>query len=93
MILFVGIQFLYEPLIKKKQKSLKKKVEFSKNWEKKQKEIKKIHRKIFNTRRDTLHKISTEVCKNHAVIYLSDFRVLKTLKKGRLKKKEKEKNK
>lgn len=41
--------------IKRLQKCLAKKVKFSKNWDKLKKKIRRLHTKISDSRRDTLH--------------------------------------
>ena len=51
------------------------KVKFSKNWQKLQARIAKLHHKIANCRKDFLHKISTTISKNHAMIYVEDLQV------------------
>ncbi|WP_335806190.1 transposase, partial [Gallibacterium anatis] len=35
----------------------------------------KLHHKIANCRKDFLHKISTQISKNHAMIYIEDLQV------------------
>ncbi|THA80559.1 transposase, partial [Histophilus somni] len=37
--------------------------------------IGKLHHKIANCRKDFLHKISTQISKNHAMIYVEDLQV------------------
>ena len=65
----------YKGKLAKLQRQLKNKVKFSKNWQKLQAKIAKLHHKIANCRKDYLHKISTEICKNHARIYVEDLQV------------------
>ena len=59
----------------KMQRRLKRMVRFSKNWKKQQKKIAKLHKKIADTRRDHLQKLTTDICKNHAVVYREDLRI------------------
>ncbi|WP_333781501.1 transposase [Gallibacterium sp. AGMB14963] len=59
----------------KLQKQLKNKVKFSKNGQKLKEKIGKLHHKIANCRKDFLHKISTQISKNHAMIYVEDLQV------------------
>jgi putative transposase len=47
----------------------------SSNYKKAQLQIARIHRKIANIRKDTLHKLTTYLSKNHAVIGLEDLNV------------------
>jgi len=57
------------------QKRLSKKVKFSANWKKQKQKITKIHENIANARLDFLHKTSTQISKNHAMIVVEDLRV------------------
>ena len=59
----------------KLQRQLKNKVKFSQNWQKLKAKIGKLHHKIANCRKDFLHKISTQISKNHAMIYIEDLQV------------------
>jgi putative transposase len=47
----------------------------SANYKKAQIKIARLHRKIANIRKDTLHKITTYISKNHAVIGIEDLNV------------------
>lgn len=47
----------------------------SKNSQKAQIEIARLHRKIANIRKDTLHKLTTLLAKNHGVIVIEDLNV------------------
>ena len=59
----------------KLQRQLKNRVKFSQNWQKLKAKIGKLHHKIANCRKDFLHKISTQISKNHAMIYIEDLQV------------------
>ena len=65
----------HQNALKKAQQSLSRKVKFSQNWLKQKAKIGKIHYKIRNARQDYLHKISTEISKNHAMIYVEDLQI------------------
>ena len=65
----------YKGKLAKLQKRLKNKVKFSQNWQKLKAKITKLHHKITNCRKDFLHKISTQISKNHAMIYIEDLQV------------------
>ena len=65
----------YKGKLAKLQKRLKNKVKFSQNWRKLKAKIGKLHHKIANCRKDFLHKISTQISKNHAMIYIEDLQV------------------
>ncbi|MDD1415690.1 transposase [Dolichospermum sp. ST_con] len=47
----------------------------SSNWKKAQIQIARLHRKIANLRKDTLHKLTTLLAKNHGVIVIEDLNV------------------
>ena len=66
---------LLESDLTKAQKSLSRKQKGSNNRRKQKHKIQKIHKKIRNVRQDFLHKASTNLSKNHAVIVLEDLRV------------------
>lgn len=59
----------------KQQRKLKRKKKFSSNWKKQQRKIAKLHQHIACIRKDFLHKASTIISKNHAVIVLEDLKV------------------
>ena len=65
----------YKEKLAKLQRQLKNKVKFSKNWQKLQAKIAKLHQKIANCRKDFLHKISSVISKNHAMIYVEELQV------------------
>jgi putative transposase len=47
----------------------------SNNWKKAQIKIARLHQKIANIRKDTLHKLTTLLAKNHGVIVIEDLNV------------------
>ena len=59
----------------KLQRGLAKKVKFSANWNKQNRKIQKLHHHIANIRHDYLHKITTTISKNHAMIACEDLKV------------------
>jgi putative transposase len=59
----------------KLQRKLKNKNKFSSNWKKGKEKIIQCHEKIANARRDTLQKISTEICENQAMIVVEDLKI------------------
>lgn len=77
-------QIYYQPLnifkkLKTKlaqlQKRLAKKEKFSNRWRRLKAKITKLHIRIANTRGDYLHKISSEISKNHAIVILEDLKI------------------
>ncbi|NET27522.1 transposase [Okeania sp. SIO1I7] len=51
------------------------KVKFSNNWKKAQLKIARLHNRIANIRKDTLHKLTTYLAKNHSQIVIEDLNV------------------
>ena len=59
----------------KLQRQLSRKVLFSQNWKKQNRKIQKLHHHIANIRHDYLHKVTTTISKNHAMIACEDLKV------------------
>lgn len=57
------------------QRKLAKRTKFSANWQKLKARIQRLHRKIANVRNDFLHKATTAISKNHAVVVIEDLTV------------------
>jgi putative transposase len=57
------------------QRKLSRKIKFSANWKEQKVKVQKTHAKIANVRNDYLHKVSSELSKNHAVIVLENLKV------------------
>jgi len=57
------------------QRRLSRKEKYSKNWNRQKNTVSKCHAKISNCRKDFLHKITTTISKNHAVVVLEDLKV------------------
>lgn len=57
------------------QRVLARKVKFSANWKKQKVKISRLHSHIANIRRDYLHKATTTISKNHAMIVIEDLKV------------------
>ena len=64
-----------EGKLKKAQKSLSRKQKGSNNRQQQKYKLQRIHKKISDVRQDFLHKASTNLSKNHAVIVIEDLRV------------------
>lgn len=56
----------------------------SKNYQKQRIKVAKIHEKIVNQRKDFLHKLSTEIVKNHDIICIEDLSSKNLMKNRRL---------
>jgi putative transposase len=57
------------------QRALSRKVKFSSNWKKQKNKIGKLHQTIANIRKDYLHKTTTIISQNHALIVIEDLQV------------------
>ena len=77
-------QEYYEPLnifkklktkLAKLQKKLAKKEKISNKWKRLKYKITKLHIRIANIRNDYLHKISSELSKNHAIVILENLKM------------------
>lgn len=58
----------------REQRRLARMKKFSSNWCKQRARISRLHSTIGNCRKDFLHKTSTTISKNHAMIYIEDLR-------------------
>ena len=65
----------HETRLRKAQQALSRKVKFSNNWKKAKARVQKIHARIGNARRDYLHKTSTTISQNHAMVCIEDLQV------------------
>lgn len=65
----------YEEKLSRLQWLNRQKIRGSNNWKKAQVKIARLHRKITNIRKDTLHKLSTYLAKNHGKIVIEDLNV------------------
>ncbi|SEA46401.1 putative transposase [Thiothrix caldifontis] len=59
----------------KYQRRMAHKQKFSNNWKKAKAKVQKVHTQIANSRRDFLHKATTTISKNHALVFIEDLRV------------------
>jgi len=59
----------------KLQREMSRKVKFSNNWKKAKYKAQNLHSRIANIRRDYLHKTTTSISKNHAMIVIEDLKV------------------
>ena len=57
------------------QRAFSRKVKFSQNWKKQKSKIGKLHQTIANIRKDYLHKTTTIISQNHAMIVIEDLQV------------------
>jgi putative transposase len=59
----------------KEQKKLSRKIKFSQNWKKQKIKVQRVHVRIANARKDFLHKTTSTISKNHAIVVLEDLSV------------------
>lgn len=64
-----------EKRLARAQRSLVRKKKFSKNWNKQRTRVARVHRNIANARNDFLHKVSTTISKNHAMVVIEDLKI------------------
>jgi putative transposase len=65
----------HEARLRKAQQALSRKVKFSNNWKKAKARLQRIHSQMASARRDFLHKVSTAISKNHAMVCIEDLQV------------------
>ena len=74
----------YEAKLSRKQRLNRQKVIGSSNWKKAQLAIARLHQTIANIRKDTLHKLTTYLAKNHGTIVIEDLNVSGMVKNHKL---------
>ena len=65
----------HETALRKAQQAMSRKQKFSNNWRKAKARVQRIHSRIGNARRDYLHKTSTAISQNHAMVCIEDLQV------------------
>ncbi|SEI53222.1 putative transposase [Azotobacter beijerinckii] len=65
----------HETALRKAQQAMSHKTKFSNNWKKAKARVQRIHSRIGNARRDYLHKTSTTISQNHAMVCIEDLQV------------------
>ena len=65
----------HESALRKAQRAMSRKTKFSNNWKKEKANVQRIHARISNARRDYLHKATTTISQNHAMVCIEDLRV------------------
>jgi len=65
----------HEQRLAKYQRRMSHKVKFSNNWKKEKTKVNQIHSDIANARKDFLHKTTTTICKNHALVCIEDLQI------------------
>ena len=75
-----------EARLAREQRILSRRTRGGSNWYKQRIRVARIQEKIANARRDYLHKISTEIVKNHDIIGIEDLQISNMLKNRTLSK-------
>ena len=65
----------HQQRLAKYQRRMSRKVKFSSNWKKAKARVQKIHSDIANARKDYLHKATTTISQNHALVCIEDLQV------------------
>lgn len=65
----------HEDMLRKAQRAMSRKRKFSSNWTKAKARVQRIHCRIGNARRDYLHKATTTISQNHAMVCIEDLQV------------------
>jgi putative transposase len=65
----------HEQRLARYQRAMSRKHKFSNNWKKAKAKVQRLHARIGNVRRDYLHKCSTDISKNHAMVCVEDLQV------------------
>ncbi len=65
----------HESRLRRAQRAMSRKVKNSRNWRKAKTQVQKIHARIGNARRDYLHKATSAISQNHAMVCIEDLQV------------------
>ena len=65
----------HQDRLRKAQQSMSRKQKFSSNWKRAKAKVQRIHSRIGNARRDFLHKATTTISQNHAMVCIEDLQV------------------
>lgn len=73
----------YRQRLAKYQRRMSRKIKFSKNWHKARVKVRKVHTKIKDVRKDFIHKATTKISKNHALVCVEDLKIRSMSKSAR----------
>ena len=65
----------HQDRLRKAQQAMSRKTRFSNNWKRAKARVQRIHSRIGNARRDFLHKTTTTISQNHAMVCIEDLQV------------------
>ena len=66
---------IHQQALTKAQRDMSRKEKFSRNWKKAKARVHRIYARMAHVRHDFLHKTSTTISKNHAMVVLEDLQV------------------
>jgi putative transposase len=64
----------HETALRRAQQAMSRKQKFSSNWRRAKARLQRIHARIGNARHDYLHKTTTAISQNHAMVCIEDLR-------------------
>jgi putative transposase len=73
----------HEAALAKAQRRLSRRVKFSNNWRKERAQVEKIQLRIANVRRDFLHKATTTISENQALVVMENLQVANMTKSAK----------
>ena len=76
--------YKYQDILKKAQKHLSKKIKGSSNRNRARLKVSKIHKKITNSRKDAIHKATTNLVRNNDIIIMENLKTKNMLKNRKL---------
>ncbi len=65
----------HEQRLARYQRRMSRKIKFSKNWQKAKARVQQVHSCIAQARKDFLHKATTTISKNHALVCIEDLQI------------------
>jgi len=65
----------HETRLRRYQRAMSRKIKFSHNWRKAKAKVQRIHARISNVRCDYLHKATTTISQNHAIVCIEDLQI------------------
>ncbi len=65
----------HQKRLRRYQRAMSRKVKFSNNWKKAKARVQKLYTGIANARKDFLHKATTTISQNHALVCIEDLQV------------------
>ena len=65
----------HEIRLRRHQRAMSRKTKFSSNWKKAKAKVQRLHTRIAHCRKDYLHKATTTISQNHAMVCIEDLQV------------------